>query len=213
MAMSTGIQWSKSWLPVAMVLYFGLALPGLRQLLEATLIGHMLVQMPLLGLLGYVIGVSSRTVAHNHLLVWDRGGATGLLLFVFISIFWMLPRFVDAALIDYRYELAKFAGLPFAGVLLAWSYPRAHVIVRGVLLAHVVSAFWAMSWVYLAAPERLCNNYLRVEQDAVGVGLLAIGVALFFYLGIRVLCAPLVQLGPSVATRPLLANNRQLRAV
>lgn len=188
--MSTNIQWSKLCLPVAMALYLGLALPGFRQLLEATLIRHMLVQMPLLGLLGYVIGVSSRTIAHDHLLVWDQGGATGLLFFVFISTFWMLPRSVDAALIDYRYELAKFAGLPFAGVLLAWSYPRAHVIVRGVLLAHVVSAFWAMSWVYLAAPERLCNSYERADQDAVGASLMAIGIMMSLYLGLQLLFAP-----------------------
>lgn len=204
MSKNIRVSWLSGW--IAATVYLGLAFPGPRRILEATLIGHMLVQIPLLGLLGYTIGVLSRTMMREHLLVWDRCGATGLLFLVFISVVWMLPRTVDAALVDYRYELAKFFGLPVAGVLLAWSYPRVPVIVRGVLLAHVVSAFWVMSWVYLSAPVRLCNSYVRSDQDAVGASLMVIGLVLPLYLGHRLLFAPFSP-RPRDGGAPLLARS------
>lgn len=168
-----------------------LASPPGRQLLEARLATHMLVQMPALVLIGIGVSRLSAGALGAHAATWNRGGATGLLLALAISMFWMLPRSMDAALVDMRFEVGKFVSLPVAGVALAWSYPRAGTIVKGVLNAHVVSALGVMGWAYLAAPVRLCNAYLASDQATAGAGLLGAGAALSAYFAVRILCGPI----------------------
>ena len=175
-----------------------LASPPGRQLLEARLATHMLVQMPALLLIGIGFGHVSAGAA-DRVATWNRGGSTGLLVALTISMFWMLPRSMDAALVDLRFEAGKFVSLPVAGLALAWSYPTASTIVKGVLNAHVVSALGVMGWAYLAAPARLCNAYLAPDQAAAGAGLLGAGAALSAYFAVRLLFGPL---RPRAVLRP-----------
>lgn len=171
-------------------LFVVLASPVGRQALEASLSTHMLVQMPLLGLVGYAVGTLSADAARGYVAGWNRDGATGLLLAVVISMFWMLPRAMDSALVDTRFELAKFVSIPIAGVALGWSYGQAYPIVKGVLVSHAVSALGVMGWVYASAPVRLCNSYLASDQEAAGVGLLAIGLVVSIYFAAHILAGP-----------------------
>lgn len=182
-----------------------LASPPGRQLLEARLATHMLVQMPALVLIGFGFGHVSAGAAAPHIATWNRGGSTGLLLALTISMFWMLPRSMDAALVDLRFEAGKFVSLPVAGLALAWSYPTASTIVKGVLNAHVISALGIMGWTYLAAPARLCNAYLAPDQAAAGAGLLGAGAALSAYFAVRLLFGP-------IRPRAVLRPHRSARA-
>ena len=74
-----------------------LALPRTRGWLEADLIGHVLAQMPLLALAGWLVGDAFaprlRQIGEN----WNQGGVAGLTLVIFTGLFWMLPRSVDGA--------------------------------------------------------------------------------------------------------------------
>ncbi|MBN8912278.1 MAG: hypothetical protein J0H65_09535 [Rhizobiales bacterium] len=163
-----------------------LASPLGRQFLEASLVTHMLVQMPLLVFIGMGFGRISSAAAAPYVATWNRGGSTGLLLTLGVAMFWMLPRAMDAALVDMRFEAAKFVSLPVAGVALAWSYGQASPIVKGVLNAHVVSALGVMGWAYMAAPVRLCNAYLASDQEMAGAGLLAAGAVTAAYFAMRI---------------------------
>lgn len=167
-----------------------LASPAARHPLEARLATHMLVQLPLLVLVGVGVGSVTAAAARPHLRIWNGGGCTGLLVVLAIATFWMLPRAMDAALVDMRFEAGKFVSLPAAGVALAWSYPQANVLVKGLLNAHAVSALGVMGWAYLAAPVRLCNGYLAADQQQAGTGLLAVGGALSAYFAVRVIGGP-----------------------
>jgi len=180
-----------------------LASPPGRHLLEARLATHMLVQMPALVLIG--IGLGRMSASASGSTTWNRGGSTGLLVALAISMVWMLPRSMDAALVDMRFEVGKFVSLPVAGVALAWSYPKASTIVKGVLNAHVVSALGVMGWTYLAAPARLCNAYLAPDQAAAGAGLLGAGAALSAYFAVRLLFGP-------IRPRAVLRPHRSARA-
>lgn len=163
-----------------------LASPLGRQVLEASLVTHMLVQMPLLVLIGMGFGRISAAAVAPYVATWNRGGSTGLLLTLAVAMVWMLPRAMDAALVDMRFEAAKFVSLPVAGAALVWSYGQASPIVKGVLNAHVVSALAVMGWAYMAAPVRLCNAYLSSDQETAGAGLLAASAAMAAYFALRI---------------------------
>ena len=74
-------------IPIAVLVPIVLALPPSRTILEAGLVGHMLVQLPLLGAAGFAAGIVTRRHMRRQLLWWDRGGITGLVTFLFISLF------------------------------------------------------------------------------------------------------------------------------
>lgn len=71
--------------------------PG-RARLEASLVTHMLVQMPILVLVGVGLGRLSAAAAALYVAAWNRGGVTGLMLVLAVAMFWMLPRSMDSAL-------------------------------------------------------------------------------------------------------------------
>ena len=85
-----------------------------------------------------------------------RGGVAGLLFAAFVLTLWMLPRLLDAAVLDVRFGIAKFIALPAAGAALALSWPRTPPLLR--LLVHVeaIATLLRFGWGYLEAPTRLC---------------------------------------------------------
>ncbi len=160
-----------------------LALPSVRSTLEAGLVSHMLLQIPILAFAGWHLGVATRCTAGRCFESWDRHGLTGIILAVCIALFWMLPRSIELSLERPGYEFAKFLSVPLAGFALAVSYPRAPVLLRGLLLSHVVSMFGVLAWTFLAAPVRLCLSYLASEQKNAGYLLLAAGFGISAYWG------------------------------
>lgn len=170
-----------------LVLFAVLALPSGRAVLEAQLATHMLVQLPLLSVAGWLIGVATRAAGGCNLSRINRHGLTGIVLFACVALLWMVPRLLEMSLSDPATELAKFVSLPLAGLSLAWSYAIAPVVLRGVLLTHAISMLAAMGWAYLAAPTRLCNAYLADDQVLTGALLLASSVALAVGIGVSAL--------------------------
>lgn len=147
---------------------FLLAVGG-REVLEAHLASHVLLQFPLLLAAGALL---AGWVQPSGLDPWNRGGASGLSLAFAVLAFWMLPRAIDASVLDRSYALAKFASLPLAGAALAWSLPRLPGLVRAFLLAQLLAMSGAAGWLYLATPTRLCLAYRASEQAILGVALL-----------------------------------------
>lgn len=147
-----------------------------RHGLEADPVLHVLVQLPLLALSGALMvrGLSadrfrpSPTISNALILVA-----------VFAILFWMVPRYIDEALVDPLVALAKFISLPLlVGVPLAIAWSGAHPFLRGFLKANALSMLGILAFLYTHAPVRICNSYLIADQERLGIGFLLTAIAL-----------------------------------
>lgn len=173
MAVSVRRAWA------GLLLWGVLALPPARHALEATMTLHMLVQIPLLAVAGWLLAGALPPRAVAAVSRWDAGGICGFLLVSMAGLVWMIPRVLDAALEDPAVATAKFLGAPLLiGVPLALSWPRMGFVVRGVFLAELIATAFRVGWLYLALPQRLCSNYLLDDQQQTGRLLLAAGAAI-----------------------------------
>jgi len=159
-----------------------LVLPPCTRALESQLLLQQLVQVPLLALSGWAMG--RRLADFNpH---WNADGLPGLIVAVGVASFWMLPRAMDAALASLPFEIAKLASLPLGvGIPLALSWPRASSLVRTFLLANAISMAALVGWLYLAAPLRVCNFYLRDDQEWTGIALLSLSAVVALSCALR----------------------------
>lgn len=147
----------------------------LREPLEARLVTHLLVQMPLL----VAAGILSAPCFNMLDSAWNRGGTAALVVAAGCFAVWMLPRSVDATQSEPLVELAKFATLPLLGGLpLALGIRRAPSLLRAFLAAQTVAMCGVLAFLYAHAPVRLCNAYTEEAQRELGVGFLAVGLAL-----------------------------------
>ncbi len=163
-------------------LYLLLATPAARAWLESTMTGHMLVQMPLLAAIGMAAAGLLPERRREALLACAGGAVPGVLLAVFASSWWMLPRALDAALASPPVEAAKFFGLPaLVGLPLGLAWRRLTCIGRGFVWTNFISMLAVLGWLYVAAPVRVCNNYL-VDQQA-GAGWLMVKLAVLLFAG------------------------------
>lgn len=187
--MTRDAMW-RSFAPGA-ALYALLAAPPVAAGLESAMVGHMLVQLPLLAVAGALM--AHAFVGHAG---WAAGGANaggvaGLLLAGFATACWMLPRALDAALSDPVVEAAKFVTVPlFVGAPIAASWPRTGAITRGLVWAHVIAMLLVLGWLYLSAPVRLCVNYRFDQQTMLGTVSLALALALAAFLAVKAFWAP-----------------------
>jgi hypothetical protein len=171
---------------VALLIWLVLLMPPLRAGLESSMALHMLVQLPLLALVGLAWGrawAAAPTISRRgRVLAWlqtfNRGGATGLVLVSFTMLLWMLPRWLDAARLDMTVDIVKFLSVPLAfGAALAISWPRCPPIARAVIHLEGIATLLRFGWGYLAADQRLCLVYLLEDQQRVGVLLLWLAAA------------------------------------
>lgn len=165
-----------------------LAVPPVRQGLEATLAGHMAVQLPLLVAAGWLLGSASGPARAGGPRGLNGHGLPGLLAALFTLAFWLLPRSLDAAVQEPAWELAKLVTVPLlAGVPLARSWPRLPPLARAALWANLLPMLWVMGWLYMRSPVRLCNSYLLDQQTLLGVTLWAVAGAVALFWALRVL--------------------------
>jgi len=164
-------------------LWFLLAAPSVRAWLESSMVLHMLVQLPLLAVIGFCAGwvwMQSRPgcAASRALGIaqsFNAGGLTGILAASFVMVLWMLPRFLDLARLDAAVDSLKYFSVPAAGAAIALSWPRLPVIARAVVHLEVIATLFRFGWGYLAAEERLCLAYLAGDQQRAGEILLWFG--------------------------------------
>jgi len=139
----------------------------------------MLVQLPLLAACGWLLGRGLPPTTQRGRDDWNRFGVPGLLLAAFTAVFWLLPRWLDAALQEPFWEGAKFVTLPLLlGLPLARSWWRFPGVGRAIVWAHVIVMLAVMGWLYHAAPERLCNSYLFDQQELLARSLLTLAAVL-----------------------------------
>lgn len=180
-----------------------LPIPAVARSMEATLVGHMLVQIPLLIVAG---GLAALALPHRPP-SWETrfngNGACGLVLATLIVLYWMLPRALDAALVDPLTETAKFLTVPLAGAAIILSWRRMGFVGRSFVHLNAISMFAAEGWLYRVAPDRLCNAYLLDEQVSVGTGFLGLAGILAAAVFRKTLFAPFRGGGTDGITIPI----------
>lgn len=169
---------------MGVVLIALLSLPVSRAWLESSLIHHMLMQIPLLALAGGVIGrgmIGKRTTG-TSLYRWNEKGVPGLIIALFGMLFWMIPRWLDASLSEPLWEVIKFITVPLMiGLPLAISWSQLSPFARAVVWSHAISMLLFIGWLYVAAPVRVCNNYLVNQQEAFGYTAMVLALAIALY--------------------------------
>lgn len=172
--MSRALAGGLLWVTVALLL---------REALEASMLGHALVQLPALVVAGWLL-VPRRDRTES------RFATPVLLVALFSAAVWMLPRMLDGALAQTSVEIAKLVTVPLlVGLPLGWSWPRLTSLSRAFVWANGISMLLTLGWLYQAAPTRVCNYYRLEEQSLVG------GVYLALAAGLTLLLLPPLFLG------------------
>lgn len=156
-----------------------LALWLARITLERDMAVHMAVQVPLLICLGLLVAAFVRPHEPRWLADADWLGIPGVVLVVFGTSFWMLPRALDGAVADPSIDLAKFLSLPLlVGLPLGLSWSRMPPLGRAFIWANFIPKLAVVGGLYLMAPTRLCAYYRFDQQATAGWTLIFVAVAL-----------------------------------
>ena len=166
-----------------LLLFVFLALPPVANLLESIMIIHMHMQMPLLIIAGFFMAKFFLLRFPKFFETWNQNGIPGILLFLVILVYWMIPRTMDEALTLNSVEIFKFISLPFlAGVPLRDSWRKLSVFKRNIFLIVITIMSFGLGMLYVKSPVQLCNNYLLIEQITLGWGFLTMAICLVIYL-------------------------------
>lgn len=169
--------------------YFGLGLVCLflalafHTQLTAYMSLHMLVQIPLLVLSGVCFEqvydrLKKRPIKIKKSWSFNEYGVPGLIFVSLIGAYWMIPKALDDALVDWRVALFKYIGLPICGWLIGRSVRCSNVVIKVFFLGNFCWMSAIVGMVYLDQPIRLCNAYLQEDQDWAGRGLIALAIIL-----------------------------------
>lgn len=156
-----------------------LSVPPLRSVIEQSMAWHMVFQMPLLVLSGWLTfnalsgsKLLQRLVSLNH---FNQFGLTGFMAAQVIVSYWMLPLTIDRAVVLPLVDALKLLTLFICGLLLAAAFERAPTALQLFFIGYWVSM---MAWlgIYFATTDlRLCNAYSLQSQVNTGWGLVALG--------------------------------------
>lgn len=148
-----------------------LALPAARLFLEASMTRHMLIQFPLLALIGFWFARALPRHWMRRLNSWNGYGISGLFFSALLLAILMIPRVLDLALVDGRIELVKWLALPLCGAALRLSWRPAGLLVQGFFLGNVLPMMVVVGYLFESSPVRLCNAYLLDDQERLGQSL------------------------------------------
>lgn len=150
------------------------ALP--RHWLEASMLRHMLLQLPLLVAAGWLLAGRARWMARAAVI--DQHGVTGLTILLFVSAYWMIPRALELSINVPSAEAGKFASLLLLGALLRGSMKRANWIVQIFFLGNFSWMMAIAGIQYQNMPQQLCNAYLLDDQITTGVALVVASIVI-----------------------------------
>src|SRR5665647_260968 len=175
--------WLKCRLAISGVALCLLALPGARLFLEASMTRHMLVQYPLLALIGFWLAGALPRRWVFRLNFWNGYGISGLFATALLMAILMIPRVLDLALVNGRVEFVKWLALLLCGAALRLSWQPAGLLVQSFFLGNVLPMMAVVGYLFESSPVRLCNAYLLDDQEKLGQRLVwiaaAIGLAWF----------------------------------
>ncbi len=160
-----------------LILLVGCLLMMIVRWLEQSLVASLLIGYPLLVCFGYMLGAWALKSRLITVMVRQTGGVPSVLLASFTLAFWMIPRWMDASVVNLDIAILKyFCLILLVGFALGCSWSRLHFITRAVVKIEFLTMLFRLGWIYVISPDRLCNNYLLGEQLLLGKSLLAIAV-------------------------------------
>ncbi|MFC3040651.1 hypothetical protein ACFOGI_10370 [Virgibacillus xinjiangensis] len=166
----------------SLALYIFLMLPPVVTLAESIMAIHMHMQMPLFVIAGMLMAPFFQKKFPGLFSKWNQDGVPGILLFMIIMLYWLLPRTMDEALTIPAVEIFKFISLPFlAGVPLRDSWSKLTGMWKNGVYITSAAACGIMAWLYIASPTQLCNSYLIVEQKTLGWAFLFLAISILIY--------------------------------
>ena len=167
---------AQRWLSAALIVGGAtLSLPPLRPLIEQSMVWHMLVQMPLLVLGGWLLAGRWQVWQAPILLDrFNRFGLTGFILATLIVGYWMIPSLIDRAVVVYGADMAKIITLWLCGAALRHSMQRAPLLAQMFFLGYTLPMMVWLGWYYASTDLRLCNAYSLESQLAAGRALVAL---------------------------------------
>lgn len=179
------------------LLWLALLLPPLKHGLEARMTAQMLVQIPLLVVVGCLLAPAIPARLRAQITPYNLHGISGLILMTFVGLYWMLPRMLDAAITQQWAAVAKFVSVPLLiGLPFALSWPRMSFIVRGVFLLEFIATWFRLGWIYSISPVRLCNVYLLGDQQRLGQSMIMVGTMILLWLGWKLMWGRFTTLEP-----------------
>ena len=167
------------------VLAVALSVPPLRSLIEQSMVWHMVVQMPLLALGGWLLMSAAQHQQRSSLSAWptrlghwNRYGLTGFIAALMVFAYWMLPLTLDRAVVLPTADALKVSSLLAAGALLRHSFSHSPAVLQLFFMGSAVPmALWLGSY-FATTDLRLCNAYSLPSQVNTGWGLAALAGAL-----------------------------------
>jgi len=180
------------------------ATPPLSQWWESSLLRHMLGQIPVLILSGVLLGSLSAQRSPSKLRPKQSEAVAAVIMAVFCLMFWMLPRWLDAAVTDPRVDAVKIGSLVLlAGFPLGWGWRRLGPLARSFIWINAISMLVALGILYLTFPSRLCNSYLIDEQPALGRTILGVAALLGLIGGAHALFGAAGNHSSAATSKPL----------
>jgi|SRR5690625_2006780 len=165
-----------------LILYVFLMIPPVIHLSESIMSIHMHMQMPLLGIAGMLMTPFLQKKFPSFFSKWNENGIPGIILFLIVFCYWLLPRAMDETLALTHIEVFKFISWPFLiGLPLRDSWPKLSNAWKNTVYIVVTIVYSFMAWLYIFSPDQLCNNYLIVEQRTLGWGFLLIALCVLLY--------------------------------
>lgn len=165
-----------------LIIYIFLALPPVVELTESIMAIHMHVQMPFLAVCGALMTPLLQKKFPGFFEKWNRDGIPGILLALIVIGYWLIPRAMDDALMSSSTEIFKFISWPFLVGLPIWdSWRKLTKGWKNFTLLTIGVLYTIMAFIYIFAPDQLCNNYLIVDQRTLGWSFLIIAVCIVIY--------------------------------
>lgn len=142
--------------------------------LEASMLRHMLLQLPMIAIAGWLL--ASRWTALRHLRAIDQHGLAVLSALLFASAYWMIPRALELSLTSAVAQAGKFGSLFLLGMLLPGAIERAAAVIQLFFLGNFCAMTAAAGMLYQNLPQRLCNAYLLNDQADTGLALVLVSL-------------------------------------
>lgn len=168
---------------VGFLIFVFLAIPPVANFMESVMVIHMHMQMPMLVIAGLLMAPIVLQRFPNFFEKYNRDGIPGILLFIIIIGYWLLPRTMDEALLLKSVEVFKFISLPFlAGIPLRDSWKKLSDTRKNSVIIFFTVVFLGMGLLYILSPDQLCNNYLIIDQLTLGWAFLLTALGMIIYL-------------------------------
>lgn len=155
--------------------------------LESRMYSHMLIQLPLLVLAGWL--VNGFVPLEAPVAKIDQYGILGMTMLLLVSAYWMVPRALELSLTSAWFEDGKIASLFSLGLILPGSLKRCPWVAQLFFLGNFGAMMAIAGIQYQDLPQRLCNAYLLDDQNLTGIGLTATAILISLTWSARILQA------------------------